>query len=71
MNIQEDFRHLSPQEFAHLGVSDIAYVKHVVINDEPAFAMHAADGTPMAVAQDRATAVAALLQHDLEAVSVH
>ncbi|HUZ71923.1 MAG TPA: DUF1150 family protein [Stellaceae bacterium] len=71
MNLQANLRSITPQEFAHLGVNDIAYVKRVIVDDAPAYAVHAADGTPMAVLRDHATAVAALLQHDLEAVSVH
>jgi hypothetical protein len=71
MNHEHMLRHISPAEFAHLGMADIAYVKRVIVDDEPVFAVHAADGTPMAVLRDRETAVAALLQHELEAVSVH
>jgi hypothetical protein len=71
MNHLHMLRHISPAEFAHFGMSDFAYVKRVIVDDEPVFAVHAADGTPMAVLRDRETAVAALLQHELEAVSVH
>ncbi|HZT51633.1 MAG TPA: DUF1150 family protein [Stellaceae bacterium] len=71
MNRGTMLRAISPTEFAHFGLSDIAYVKRVIIDDESVFAVHAADGTPMAVLRDRETAVAALLQHELEAVSVH
>jgi hypothetical protein len=70
MNVQERMR-LTPKEFAHLGVDDIAYVKPVIVNEKPAFAVHAADGTPMGVMEDRDTAFAALRQHDLEPMSVH
>lgn len=71
MNLEINLRHISAQEFAFLGVNDIAYVKRIMVNDAPAYSVHAADGTKMAVLRDHATAVAALLQHDLEAVSVH
>jgi hypothetical protein len=71
MNREHMLRHISPEDFAHLGMSDIAYVKRVIVDDEPVFAIHAADGTPMAVLRDRETAVAALLQQEFEAVSVH
>jgi hypothetical protein len=66
-----DVRHLSEQQLAALGVSRIAYVKPVVVNGMPGFAIHAADGTPMAVAGDREVAVAAVAQHEMLAVSVH
>jgi len=45
-----DVRHLSEQQLAALGVSHIAYVKPVMVNGIQGFAIHAADGTPMAVA---------------------
>jgi hypothetical protein len=66
-----DVRHLSEQQLAALGVSQIAYVKAVMVNGVQGFAIHAADGTPMAVAGDRDVAVAAVMQHEMLAVSVH
>jgi len=66
-----DVRHLSEQQLAALGVSHIAYVKPVTVNGVQGFAIHAADGTPMAVAGDRDIAVAAVVQHEMLAVSVH
>jgi hypothetical protein len=66
-----DVRHLSEQQLAALGVSRIAYVKPVMVNGVQGFAIHAADGTPMAVAGDRDVAVAAVMQHEMLPVSVH
>jgi hypothetical protein len=66
-----DVRQLSPQQLAALGVSHIAYVKPVIVNGVQGFAIHAADGTPMAVAGDREVAVAAIMQHEMAALSVH
>lgn len=66
-----DVRHLSEEQLASLGVSHIAYVKPIMINGVQGFAIHAADGTPMAVAGDREVAVAAVMQHEMLAVSVH
>jgi hypothetical protein len=66
-----DIRHLSAEQFGALGVSQIAYVKPIVMNGEQGFAIHAADGTPMAVAGDRQVAMAAILQHEMMAMSVH
>jgi hypothetical protein len=42
-----------------------------MVNGVRGFAIHAADGTPMAVAGDRDVAVAAVMQHEMLAVSVH
>ena len=67
---QFDLRHLSPEQLGRLGVSQIAYVKPVVVNGAAAFAIHAADGTPMAIAADRAQAIAAIVQHEMVAALV-
>jgi hypothetical protein len=71
MNQIEKLRHISPQEFALLGMQDVAYVKRVTLNDECAFAIFAADGTQIALLPNREIAVATLRQHDLEPLSVH
>jgi hypothetical protein len=67
----EKLRHISPQEFATFGMQAVAYVKRVSINDTVAFAIHAADGTQLALLSDRDAAFATVLQNDIEPVSVH
>jgi hypothetical protein len=71
MNATERWKQLPSQEFVALGMEHLAYIKPVTVNDHLAYAVHAADGTPMAVMDDRAVAQAAVRQHDLEPVSVH
>lgn len=71
MNAIERLRQISPQEFALFGMQDIAYVRRVGVNDEGAFAIHAADGTQVAVMRDRDVAMATIRQHELEPLSVH
>jgi hypothetical protein len=71
MTVTEKLRALSPTDFAALGMSDLAYVKPVEVDGRTAYAIHAADGTSMAVVDDRNLAFAAIRQHDLEAVDVH
>jgi len=66
-----DIRHLSVEQLAGLGVSQIAYVKPVMMNGVRAFSIHAADGTPMAVAGDCDVAVAAIRQHEMLPSLVH
>jgi hypothetical protein len=66
-----DIRHMTTDQLGALGVSHIAYVKQVVVNGTTGFAIHAADGTPMALAEDRATAMAAIVQHEMLPLSVH
>jgi len=67
----ERIRHISSRELALLGMQDLAYVKAVVVNGVTAFAVHAADGTQVAVLPDREVALATVRQHDLEPLSVH
>ena len=66
-----DIRHLSAEQLAQLGVSQIAYVKPVTVNGQHGFAIHAADGTPMGLIGDREVAMAAILQHEMHPLSVH
>ena len=66
-----DIHHITAEQLAALGVSQIAYVKPVLHNGAHAFAIHAADGTPMALAADRDTALAAIVQHAMVPSLVH
>jgi len=66
-----DIRRLSSDQLARLGVSQIAYVKPVMMNGTLAYAIHAADGTPMAMAGDREVAIAAVHQHEMLVSLVH
>ena len=66
-----DVRHMSPSQFAQLGMPMIAYVKPVVVNGGNAFAIHGADGSPMGLAPGLDVAIAAVLQHEMLAVRVH
>ena len=66
-----DIRHISTEQLAQLGLQQIAYVKPIMVNGSAAFAIHAADGTPMAIAGDRDVAIAAIQQHEMVATQVH
>jgi hypothetical protein len=66
-----DIHHISTAELAHLGMEEIAFVKPVMTEQGPAFAIHAADGTPMAIASDSSLAQAAIIQHDMVPNLVH
>jgi len=71
MNEITDIRQISADDFAALGVQQLAYIKPVLHNNKPAFAIHAADGTMVALSANRAAAEALVRQSDLEPVSVH
>ena len=67
----ERIAQFTARDFETLGLAQLAYVKAVKVDGQTAFAVHAADGTEIAVMSDREVACAAIRQHDLEPVSVH
>ena len=62
---------ISTTDLMAMGMNDIAYVRPVEAEGRSAFAVHAADGTQMAVFADRDLAFAAVRRHDMEPFSVH
>jgi len=66
-----NIRKLSAAEFGNLGMSQIAYVKPVMVDGTRAFAIHAADGTPIGAAPSAQLAAAAIRQHEMEPALVH
>lgn len=83
MNIERPI--MSDADFASLGGRHLAYVREMT-REEAAevaeltglpvagarlFALHAADGTRMAITDSLDTARASALEHDLETLSVH
>ena len=66
-----NIRALSAADFTRLGLEQVAYVKPVIVNGSAAYAIHAADGTPMAVAPDYSLAFAAIVQHEMVPAHVH
>ncbi len=71
MDRMERIRQLSARELVLFGMQDLAYVKSVMVDGTLAYAVHAADGTQIAVLPDRDVAFATVRQHDLEPLSVH
>ena len=66
-----DVRHMTTAELQQLGLAQIAYVKPITLNGAAMFAIHGADGSPMAVADDRDLALAAIVQHEMIPSLVH
>jgi len=76
---------MPPQVFAKLGGNQIAYVRPVASEDLPRmfpdapalapglklWALLAADGSPILIADNRDAVVANAIENDLQAVSVH
>lgn len=66
-----DVRHITPAQLAQLGVSQLAYVKQVLMNGTVVYAIHGADGSPMAIAPEQDVAVAAIREHEMFPALVH
>jgi len=62
---------LTPGDFAALGLDHLAFVKPVIVDGRRAFAIHAADGSELAVFDDRDSAFVAARRNDLEPVGVN
>jgi hypothetical protein len=71
MNQTIDIRNISPSDFAALGIQAFAYVKSTIHEGQPAFAIHAANGTLVAMTATRIAAEVLIRNNDLEMVSVH
>ncbi|MCB8874676.1 DUF1150 family protein [Acidisoma silvae] len=66
-----DIRQITTAQLAQLGVSQLAYIKQIVVGGESVFAIHGADGTPMAVAPNRELAWEAIVEHEMMPTLVH
>ena len=62
---------LTPEALAALGAPGLAYVKPIVHEDQPAYAIHTADGTLVAIAASRDLAFSLVRQNELEPVDAH
>lgn len=64
-------RNVSVEALAAMGAPNTAYIKPTEHEGRTVYAVHGNDGTPLAVAETRALAFAAVRQHDMEPVDVH
>ena len=76
---------LSADEFADLGGGELVYIREVAAHDaigqfpaarmlpatERLFVLHAADGTPILLGENRNTVIASAREHSLVPVSLH
>lgn len=67
----QTLRHISPADFASVGVNQVAYVRKTEHKSGELYAIFAADGTQIAVAASQDLAFAAIRQHDMEPLSIH
>jgi len=64
-------RTLSQQDFAALGIGEVAYLRSLTVQGQEVVAVMGADGRQVGLAPDRERAFAAALQHELVLVPLH
>ena len=66
-------KNLSKQDFLHVGLDQIAYIKPVAddVDALGCYSVHAADGSQLSVMDSYDTALAAIKMNDLFAVTLH
>ena len=70
-NLFKKLRDISAQDFLALGKEQVAYVRPVEVDGRKAFAVHAADGTPMIVLESYNSAMNLLVREDMVPVTLH
>lgn len=70
VDVAEMLKGLSVQDFLAFGVHDIAYIKQIEVDDEIAYAVHAADGTPLSVIKELQEAEFLIQDKDLSYTTV-
>ena len=71
MNSTFSLKNFSQSDLLAFGLNDLAYLKPTVVDGQSVFAIHAADGSQLALVATREIGLAALHQHDLEPVTLH
>jgi len=71
MTEELNFALTSPEAFADFGLEDFAYVRPIAMDFGSIFEIRAADGECLAVVADEATALDALIRHDLQPMRLH
>jgi hypothetical protein len=71
MNEMSWIRELSAQDFAGLGLNQIAYVRPIEHDGQKGFAVHAANGQRLTIVPTREAAIAVIVHNELEPVTVH
>jgi hypothetical protein len=68
---ENGLRSLSSEGLAMLGTDQLAYIRRQKVNGQTIYVVHGANGQELAGFDNYAGALAACLQHDLEAVALH
>lgn len=71
LNPRDFLKNLSTQDFLNFGIHEVAYIRQTLVEDRVAYAIHAADGTPLSVMDTQDSAAIVVRHNDLEPVTVH
>ena len=63
--------YITENEFALLGLEDVAYVREIRVSDHVTFEIHTADGSAVALLENREKVLDALKEFKLESLSLH
>ncbi len=66
-----DVRHMTQGQFRRLGVCSVVYLRTGLIDGQMAYAIHGADGCPMAVVEDIDLALDLVSETGMAFVAVH
>ena len=67
----ESLNKISVLDFLNFGIRHVAYIRPIKVENKAAFAIHAADGTPLSVMESMEAAIVVVRHNDLEPVTVH
>lgn len=70
-NQREATARMSERDFIAWGAEQVAYVKPMIVDDQKVYGIFTGGGEPLGYAEGFAIARAAIVQNDLEPVSVH
>jgi len=62
---------MTQSDLRDLGMEEVGYVRKYSVKGKPAWVLHAADGTALAVQENMPALQSSLQHHDLDIVSVH
>ena len=66
-----DVRHITEAQLLRLGVHSIVYLRRGTLDGEAAYAIHAADGTRVAIVEDVELALELAAENGMTFVAVH
>lgn len=64
-------RKMSPEQFRALGLNQVVYMRVGLLDGDPFFLIHGADGVPLATVEDLEEAVEIAAEQGFEFITVH